>query len=133
MDSLETFETFAESWREPFVGLRHVAEDSVAACIGNVEGIEEGGPWRLILICDIAVPGDGVGSTAQQVEEGCIFSTAVDKMDFGESLWGSAECRQYDFRMSLAVLTWWDGYAVCRNTARIPRPFQSEEKQSLGL
>ncbi len=61
VNGLKTFQTFTESWREPFIGLGHVAKKCVASSVRNVEGIQERGSRGLVLVCDVAVPGDGVG------------------------------------------------------------------------
>ncbi len=37
--------------------------------------------WRLILIRDVAVPGDGVCPVIQELEERLVISTTVDEMD----------------------------------------------------
>jgi hypothetical protein len=38
--------------------------------------------WRLILIRDVAVPGDGVCPVVQELEERLVISATVDEMDF---------------------------------------------------
>lgn len=38
--------------------------------------------WRLILICDVAVPGDGVCPVVQELKERLVISATVDEVDF---------------------------------------------------
>ena len=91
MHRFEAEEAFAEGGGEPFVGFRLIDEEGVAAGGGDVERVQEGCPGGLLLVGDVAVPGDGVSAVVEEGSCGLIVGTAVHEVDFGISC-RSARC-----------------------------------------
>lgn len=85
----EAEEAFAECGGEPFVSFRLVDKESITAGGGDVEGIQESCPRRLLLIGDITVPGNGVGAVIEEGSSGLVIGTAVDEVHFGKPSWRS--------------------------------------------
>ena len=81
---------FLEFGRKPVVSLHLAGEQGVTALIRCIQDIEECRAWGLLLVCDVRMPGDGVGPCFEKVLGGSIIDTAMDKMDFGVSCRSSA-------------------------------------------
>lgn len=103
VDSLEALESLLESIRESVVGLNLGAEKSVTTSnvsllVWNVESVQEGGSWWLLLVSDIGVPGNGaaaVGEVVVVVFLSAHTGTAVDEMNLWKASWGT-RCWVYD-------------------------------------
>lgn len=59
MSGLEAVQTLLEQGAEAVVGLHGIDEEGVTTGLGLLEDVQEGSTWRLLLIRDIRVPGDG--------------------------------------------------------------------------
>lgn len=66
-----------------------VDEGGVAAGLGGVEDVEEGGSGGLRLVRDVGVPGYTAVATGEEVVELAFAADAVDEVDLGVALWGA--------------------------------------------
>ena len=121
MNSLKTFETLPKSRRKSFICPGHVAEHGITTCFGNIEGVQESGPRRLVLIRHITMPCDRIGPAGQKVGEGRVVGGSVNKVDFGKSFWGATTIivnrRAYT---PSPEFTWSGGCAIFQNIVQTP-------------
>jgi hypothetical protein len=86
MNSLESLESLLELRRESVVGLGVVREQSVSSGSGHLENTEEGSSRRLLLVCDIRVPGDRRQVAGKVLLVDIISLLSEDKVNLGVSL-----------------------------------------------
>jgi len=89
VDRFETGQSLTERRRQSLVCCGLVREQGVATRLRDIQSVQESRPWRLVLIADIAVPGDRVGTVGQEVAERRVFSSTVDEVNFGISRWSA--------------------------------------------
>lgn len=89
VDGLEAVQALLEGRREAVVGLDLVDEGGVAAGLGGVEDVEEGGSGGLRLVGDVRVPGYAAVAAGEEVVELAFAADAVDEVHLGVALWGA--------------------------------------------
>ena len=66
-----------------------VHEEGVPASGRYIERVQEGRSWGLLLVGDIAVPGDRVGAVVEEGSCGLVVGAAMDQVDFWVAGWGT--------------------------------------------
>ena len=89
MHGFEAEEAFSEGRGESLVGLGLVHEEGVPTSGGYVERVQEGRSWGLLLVGDVAVPGDRVGAVVEEGSRGLVVGAAMDQVDFWVASWGT--------------------------------------------
>lgn len=85
VDGFEAEEAFAEGGAETLVRFGLVHEEGVTSCLGHVQSIQEGSPWRLLLVSDITVPCNGVCAVVEELSSRLVVRATMNEMDFGEA------------------------------------------------
>jgi hypothetical protein len=85
----EAEEAFSEGRGKSLIGLGLVHEEGVPTSGRHVERVQEGRSWGLLLVGDIAVPGDGVGAVVEEGSRGLVVGAAMDQVDFWVAGWGT--------------------------------------------
>ena len=85
MKGFQASKSLAEGGGESLVSLGLIDKEGVTTSIRHVEGIQDGGSWRLMLVCHVAVPRNAVCAIVEELAEGLIVRASMDKMDLGES------------------------------------------------
>lgn len=81
VSGLEAVEQLLESRRQAVVGLGGVGEEGVAARLGDVEVVEEGGAGGLLLVRDVRVPRHGADAALEEGLVGLVARGAVDQVN----------------------------------------------------
>lgn len=68
---------------QPIVGLNMIDIDGVSARFRVVQDVQKCRPGRLLLVCDIAMPGNTSRVFEQQILSGGVIGSAVHEMDLG--------------------------------------------------
>lgn len=80
---LQAVQTLLEERAESLIGLNGVNEDGVAASLGLVQNVQEGGSGRLLLVRNVRVPGHRAGSGLEVVQVALVIDAAVDEVNLG--------------------------------------------------
>lgn len=83
---LEPVQALLEPGGQAIVGLGGVGKERVAARVRAVEDVQEGRAGRLLLVGDVAVPGDGARARLEQAVEVGVARGAVHEVHLGEVL-----------------------------------------------
>ncbi len=82
---LEAVQALLEGGAEAVVGLDGVDEERVAARLGLVQDVQEGGSGRLLLVRHVRVPGHGGGAVGEVAVNRVVAGPAVNDVDLGEA------------------------------------------------
>ena len=89
MQCFESVKPLLKLWRETIVRFSLVGEQRVTACGRRIEDVQERRARRLVLVCYVGMPGDGVGPRFEKRLSSVVISASMNEMDFWMALGSS--------------------------------------------